>query len=124
MASEPIIETTINIEKLFCFNQGHPDFQRPGLSNYDHMESYCNDFSIILGLWSVMSYFVISFLSSFYLCQKSYITVQKANSFAVYLVFLYMKALYKCTLLYFTNQTFLIKLSPRFVDGKSNTLKF
>ena len=72
----------------------------------------------------VMSYFVISFLPSFYLRQKSYITVQKANSFPVYFVFLYMKALYKCTLLYFTNQNFLIKLSPHFVDGKSNTLKF
>ena len=123
VASELIIETTINIEKLFCFNQPHPDFQRPGLSNYNHMETYGNDFSIILGVWSVMSYFVISFLSSFYLCQKGYITVQKANSFPVYLVFLYMKALYKCSLLYFTNQKFFIKLSPHFVDGKSNTLK-
>ena len=65
MASEPIIETTINIEKLFCFNQGHPDFQRPGLSNYDHMERYCNDFSIILGIWSVMSYSCHIFLVLF-----------------------------------------------------------
>ena len=55
---------------LIKVSQCFTDFQPPGFSNYNHMKIYWNEFLIILGIWSLLNYFVFSFLSSFLLLPK------------------------------------------------------
>ena len=74
MAYKLIIGATINIAKLFAsikvtlaLDTLSLDFWRAEFCSYNNMETYWNEFSIILGIWALLSYFVFCFLSFFFL---------------------------------------------------------
>ena len=68
MAYELIVGVTIDIAKWFVSIKVtlSLDFWRAGFSYCDHMDTYWNEFSIIQDIWTLLSYFTFSFLSSFF----------------------------------------------------------
>ena len=89
------------------------------------MESYKNEFSIILGIWIVLSYFVISFLSSFLSLLKEVDYIAKVKFISPFaLRFFKWKHHINVVLYTLPPKNFFVKLFPHFFDGKWSLLNF
>ena len=112
------------MENCFAFikvTQCFSDFQRSAFFSYNHIGTYWNIFSIIVGILTVLSYSFLSCLL-FYPCQKGRLQFRRQIHFSIFLVYLKMKAPYECSLTYFTNHFFYQRL-PRFCWRKVIHLK-